>query len=274
MGKIASQYSDFVFFTSDNPRNENENDIATYEPTPQVNQPVKQETDESKTSIKENSQAKRKNKLNMMLSLCFLFAISAGVVSYLQNSGLLPLSSMLEDARKLFLQSELIDNPSLPIKSQDRVSNLENQDGQFSLLSEETTQDTVNIDETTLSEQEQYPDQEAFPEDPLQVISENTSDEKPKTELIKNRIDPGFYVQHTARGDLKSVLEIQRGYPALQNGIILKLKKTRVEGFFYVLLSGPFETLDDANVFTTRDDIPRETWIRGALSIRPLIAAP
>ena len=58
----------------------------------------------------------------MILSLCFLFAISAGVVSYLQNSGLLPLSSMLEDARKLFLQSELIDNPSLPIKSQDRVS--------------------------------------------------------------------------------------------------------------------------------------------------------
>ena len=29
MGKIASQYSDFVFFTSDNPRNENENDIVS-----------------------------------------------------------------------------------------------------------------------------------------------------------------------------------------------------------------------------------------------------
>ena len=114
----------------------------------------------------------------------------------------------------------------------------------------------------------------ALTEDPIQVISENTSDEKSKTGLIKNTIDPGFYVQHTARGDLESVLEIQRGYPALQNSIIFKLKKTQVEGFFYVLLSGPFETLDDANVFTTRDDIPRETWIRGALSIRPLIAAP
>ena len=76
-----------------------------------------------------------------------LFAISAGVVSYLQNSGLLPLSSMLEDARKLFLQSELIDSPSLPIKSQDRVSSLENQDDQFSLLSGETTQDTNEMDE-------------------------------------------------------------------------------------------------------------------------------
>ena len=94
------------------------------------------------------------------------------------------------------------------------------------------------------------------------------------SELIKSKIDPGFYVQHTARGDLESVLEIQRKYPVLQNGIILKLKKTRVEGFFYVLLSGPFETLDDANGFTTRDDIPSETWIRGALSIRPLIATP
>ena len=181
---------------------------------------------------------------------------------------------MLEDARKLFLQSELIDNPSLPIKSQDRVSGIENQDDQFSLLSGETTQDTNKIDETILPQQEKYLDEEALPEDSIQVISENTSDEKSKTELIKNTIDPGFYVQHTARGDLESVLEIQRRYPALQNSIIFKLKKTQVEGFFYVLLSGPFETLDDANVFTTRDDIPRETWIRGALSIRPLIAAP
>ena len=255
-------------------KGENDNDIATYETTPQVDQPVKQETDESKISVKEKSQTKRKNQINMILSLCFLFAISAGVVSYLQNSGLLPLSSMLEDARKLFLQSELIDNPSLPIKSQDRVSSLENQDDQFSLLSGETTQDTNEMDEAILPQQEKYLDEEALPEDSIQVISENTSDEKSKTELIKNTIDPGFYVQHTARGDLESVLEIQRGYPALQNSIIFKLKKTQVEGFFYVLLSGPFETLDDANVFTTRDDIPRETWIRGALSIRPLIASP
>ena len=255
-------------------KRENDNNIATYETTPQVDQPVKQETDESKIIVKEKSQTKRKNQLNMILSLCFLFAISAGVVYYLQNSGLLPLSSILEDARKLFLQSELIDNPSSPIKKQGRISGLENQDDQFSLLSEETTQDTNNIEETIVSQQDEYLDEETLPEDPVQVISENTPDEKPKTELIKNRIDPGFYVQHTARGDLESVLEVQRGYPALQNGIILKLKKTRVEGFFYVLLSGPFETLDDAKVFTTRDDIPGETWIRGALSIRPLIATP
>ena len=255
-------------------KGEIDNDIATYETTPQVDQPVKQETDDSKISVKEKSQATRKNQINMILSLCFLFTISAGVIFYLQNSGLLPLSSMLEDARKLFLQSELIDNPSSPIKKQGRISGLENQDDQFSLLSEETTQYTNNIDETIVSQQDEYLDEETLPEDPVQVISENTPDEKPKTELIKNRIDPGFYVQHTARGDLESVLEVQRGYPALQNGIILKLKKTRVEGFFYVLLSGPFETLDDAKVFTTRDDIPGETWIRGALSIRPLIATP
>ena len=253
-------------------KGENDNDIATYENTPQVDQPVKQETDESKITVKEKSQTKRKNQINMILSLCFLFAISAGVVSYLQNSGLLPLSFMLEDARKLFLQSELIDSPSLPIKSQDRVSSLENQDDQFSLLSGETTQDTNEMDEAILPQQEKYLVEEALPEDSIQVISENTSDENSKTGLIKNTIDPGFYVQHTARGDLDSVLDIQRRYPALQNSIIFKLKKTQVEGFFYVLLSGPFETLDDANVFTTRDDIPRETWIRGALSIRPLIA--
>ena len=255
-------------------KTENDNNVATSEITPQVDQPLKQETSESKISVKEKSQAKKKNQINAILALCFVFAISGGVVYYLQNSGLLPLNSMLEDARKLFLQSELIDNPSLPIKNQDRISSLENQDDQYSLLSGETTQYANKIDEATLSQQEKDLGEEALPEDPIQVIDKNTSDEKPKTGLIKNTIDPGFYVQHTAREDLDSVLEIQSGYPVLQNSIILKLKKTQVEGFFYVLLSGPFETLDEANVFTTRDDIPRETWIRGALSIRPLIVAP
>ena len=192
----------------------------------------------------------------------------------MQNSGLLSLSSILEDARKVFLQSELIDNSSLPNEDQDRVSVITNQDDQFSLLSGETTQDTNKKDERPSLQQEEYLDEVNLPEEAIQVIRENTSVEDPKTEVIKNTIDPGFYVQHTARGDLESVLEIQRAYPALKNSIIYKLKKTQVEGFFYVLLSGPFETLDDANAYTTRDDIPRETWIRGALSIRPLIAAP
>ena len=257
-----------------NDKNENNNDIATHETTPQVDQPVEKETDENKASIKEKSQTKRKNQINAVLALFSLFAISGGVLFYLQNSGLLPLSSMLKDARELFLKSELIDNRSLPIKDQDKVSGLEHQDDQFSLLSGETTQDTSNIDDATLLQQDKYLDEEPLPEDPIQVISKNTSDEKSKTKLIKNTIDPGFYVQHTARGDLESVLEIQREYPVLQNSIIFKLKKTQVEGYFYVLLSGPFETLDDASAFTTKDDIPRETWIRGALSIRPLIAEP
>ena len=257
-----------------NDKNENNNDIATHETTPQVDQPVEKETDENKASIKEKSQTKRKNQINAVLALFSLFAISGGVLFYLQNSGLLPLSSMLKDARELFLKSELIDNRSLPIKDQDKVSGLEHQDDQFSLLSGETTQDTSNIDDATLLQQDKYLDEEPLAEDSIQVISKNTSDEKSKTKLIKNTIDPGFYVQHTARGDLESVLEIQREYPALQNSIIFKLKKTQVEGYFYVLLSGPFETLDDASDFTTRDDIPRETWIRGALSIRPLIAEP
>ena len=253
-------------------KTENENDNATGEITQQIDQPVKQETTENNISVKEKSQTKRKNQINAILALCFLFAVSAGAVSYLQNSGLLSLSSMLEDARKLFLQSELIDNFSLPNNDQDRVSVIVNQDDQFSLLSEETTQD--KIDETTFSQQEEYLNKEDLSEDAKQVISENTSVENSKTELIKNTIDPGFYVQHTARGDLESVLEIQRAYPALKKSMIFKLKKTQVEGFFYVLLSGPFETLDDADAYTNRDDIPRETWIRGALSIRPLIAAP
>ena len=255
-------------------KTENENDIATNEITQHIDQPVKQETDESKISVTEKSQAKRKNQINAILALCFLFAVSAGAVSYLQNSGLLSLSSVLEDARKVFLQSELIDNSSLPNNDQDRVSVITNQDDQFSLVSGETTQDTNKIDEMAFSQQEEYLDKEDLPEDSIQIISENTSVENSKTELIKNTIDPGFYVQHTAREDLESVLEVQGAYPALKNSIIFKLKKTQVEGFFYVLLSGPFETLDEANAYTNRDDIPRETWIRGALSIRPLITAP
>ena len=98
-----------------------------------------------------------------------MLATSGGVLYYLQNSGLLPLNSMLEDARKLFLQSELIDSPSLPIKSQDRVSSLENKDDQFSLLSGETTQDTNEMDEAILPKQEKYLDEkeEALTEDSI-----------------------------------------------------------------------------------------------------------
>ncbi len=148
-------------------KGENDSDVATYENTPQVDQPVKKTTDENKINVKEKSQTKRKNQINMILSLCFLFAISAGVVSYLQNSGLLPLSSMLEDARKIFLQSELIDSPSLPFKSQNKVSSIENQDDQYSLLSGETAQDTNEIDEAILPQQEKYPDEETLPEESL-----------------------------------------------------------------------------------------------------------
>ena len=59
-------------------KTENDNDIATYEITPQVDQPVKQETDESKISVKEKSQTKRKNQINMILSLCFLICYIGG----------------------------------------------------------------------------------------------------------------------------------------------------------------------------------------------------
>ena len=54
-----------------NDKNENTNDIATHETTPQVDQPVEKETDENKASIKEKSQTKRRSQINAILALCF-----------------------------------------------------------------------------------------------------------------------------------------------------------------------------------------------------------
>ena len=86
----------------------------------------------------------------------------------------------------------------------------------------------------TLSKQEKYLDEEAVPKTRYRLL-EKYSDEKPKTELIKSTIDPGFYVQHTARGDLNPFLRsnvISQHFKTVS----FKLKKTQVEGFFYVLL--------------------------------------
>jgi hypothetical protein len=112
---------------------------------------------------------------------------------------------------------------------------------------------------------------------PKEVINEpiQKKPESPeKSNLIIKSITvlkPGFYVQHTARPNKRLTEELKNKYPSLSNALILKLTKTKSDGHFFVLLSGPFTTLDDAKAFTIRQDIPEGTWIRGALGIRPLI---
>ena len=50
---------------------ENDNDIATHQITPRVDQPLKQETDESKISVTETSQTTRNNQINAILAFAF-----------------------------------------------------------------------------------------------------------------------------------------------------------------------------------------------------------
>ena len=239
-----------------------------------VNEPVVQDNTENK----ENKTIKRKNQFNAFLALSFLIALSVGVISYLHNSGLLPINSMLEDMRKVFLQSDLneITNADGLTPKDDRI--LEKQDDQFSLLSppsyESEMKEEEAIFEFSKSDKDEEPSEKENTVTPVKKDFKDKSERDSTTEKVRQSIEPGFYVQHTARGDLESVLNIQTLYPSLSNSIILKLRKTQVDGFFFVLLTGPFNSLDEAKSFTTRDDIPTGTWIRGALSIRPLIISP
>ena len=249
-------------------------DITVDKNSQEVAETTHEAANQDKQNINDSRLAKRKNQFNAVLALTFLIAVSAGVISYLQNSGLLSLSSMVSDARRLFLQSDVNKNLSPPKISEELNSSSENLDNQFSLLSSQPSQEIKKSSELITDPPEENLDEVLLTDNSEQLTSEKRSSDTPEKQVVQQIIEPGFYVQHTARGDLESVLEIQKAYPALRDSIILKLKKTQVEGFFFVLLTGPFGTLDDAKVFTTREDIPSGTWIRGALSIRPLISAP
>lgn len=117
--------------------------------------------------------------------------------------------------------------------------------------------------------------QKSEPPKPVPPKSEPPKPEAAKAtpallEEIKT-LAPGFYVQHLSRETRAEVVDFWNANPSLAKARLLKLKRLGAQGDNFVLLSGPFRTLDDAKALAQRADIPKDTWIRPASAIRKLL---
>lgn len=83
---------------------------------------------------------------------------------------------------------------------------------------------------------------------------------------------PGFYVQHASRGTRAEVERFKAQNPVLSRARVMRLKRQGAPGDNWVLLSGPFASLDQARAFLARKGIPSDSWVRPASALRPLLA--
>jgi septal ring-binding cell division protein DamX len=83
---------------------------------------------------------------------------------------------------------------------------------------------------------------------------------------------PGFYVQHASRGTRAEVERFKSQNPVLAKARVIQLKRQGAPGDNWVLLSGPFASLDQARAFLARKGIPPDSWVRPASALRPLLA--
>ncbi len=82
---------------------------------------------------------------------------------------------------------------------------------------------------------------------------------------------PGFYVQHASRATRAEVQRFQAQNTALAKAKIIRLKRQGAPGDNWVLLSGPFSSIDQARGFLARKGVPSDSWVRPASALRPLL---
>ena len=84
-------------------------------------------------------------------------------------------------------------------------------------------------------------------------------------------IPAGFYVQHMSSGEREVVESFWRRNPSLRQARLVELTRIGAEGPNFVLLSGPFPTINQARAFMNRPGMPKDMWVREASKIRPLL---
>jgi hypothetical protein len=85
----------------------------------------------------------------------------------------------------------------------------------------------------------------------------------------------GFYVQHIASPSRGNVEVFWRSRPALRQARLLELRRTPGSPTpNFVLVSGPFESMEQAQRFMAQRGLPRDMWLREASKIRPLLPNP
>jgi hypothetical protein len=82
---------------------------------------------------------------------------------------------------------------------------------------------------------------------------------------------PGFYVQHASRATRAEVQRFQAQNTVLAKAKIIRLKRQGATGDNWVLLSGPFSSIDQARGFLARKGVPSDSWVRPASALRPLL---
>lgn len=102
--------------------------------------------------------------------------------------------------------------------------------------------------------------------------SKDTKAVKGQTAGEPRGLAPGFYVQHASRGTRAEVERFKSQNPVLAKARVIQLKRQGAPGDNWVLISGPFASLDQARAFLARKGIPPDSWVRPASALRPLLA--
>jgi hypothetical protein len=88
-------------------------------------------------------------------------------------------------------------------------------------------------------------------------------------------LSAGFYVQHIASPSRGNVEVFWRSRPSLRQARLLELRRTPgSQTPNFVLVSGPFESMAQAQEFMTQPGLPRDMWLREASKISPFLPNP
>jgi septal ring-binding cell division protein DamX len=92
---------------------------------------------------------------------------------------------------------------------------------------------------------------------------------------VLTSLTAGFYVQHIASPSRGNVEVFWRSRPVLRQAKLLELRRApNSQTPNFVLVSGPFESMEQAQRFMAQPGLPRDMWLREASKISPLLPNP
>jgi hypothetical protein len=113
--------------------------------------------------------------------------------------------------------------------------------------------------------------------DPVPPLNVETDTERaPKavksaSPALMRQVSAGWYVQHLSRDSRAAIEQFYKAQPKLAKARVLRLKRIGAEGDNWVLLSGPFNTLEEAKTFMKTPGLGKDMWVRPASAIRKML---
>lgn len=106
----------------------------------------------------------------------------------------------------------------------------------------------------------------AQPPEPKQVPPAAVA-KSPGVQWARQLKTGGWVVQHVALDSLREIQTWQAQYPALKQAQTVPLLRPNGQRY-WVLVSGPFTSLERANAFATAPGVPKNHWSRGVASLQ------